>query len=317
MAGARACGGRRAKRPSDGVTPGRICGLPPCAGWRRAGWCEPTAWKPTDRRPGDDCLPPPFAPNVDQQQAIDAVGAVIDATRFQTFLLHGVTGSGKTEVYPGGRRTRAPRGTRRAHSRAGDRSHAPARRARLRAVRRGSRRAAQRPLRGERLDEWRRLASGEARIVVGARSAVFAPLRRLGLVVVDEEHEAPTSRKKGYATTPAISRSFERAIVVVRPCSVSATPSIESHHNALSGRYRLLELDERVEQTAAADGRRGRSEGRAPAGRHRRCSSPRLRGRITPTFRPGEQSLVFLNRRGYATYLQCTPAATSTARTAA
>ena len=159
---------------------------------------------------------------------------------------------------------------------------------------------------GERFDEWHRIRKGEARIVIGARSAVFAPLPDLGLIIVDEEHE--TSYKQ--ETVP---RYHGRDVAVLRaafePCAIilgSATPSLESFHNTQTGKYQLLRLDHRadgstmplvrvVDMRLEAAKRKG-----GPA-----VLSDKLRTAIEQRLDNGEQCILFLNRRGFARSLQC------------
>jgi primosomal protein N' (replication factor Y) len=247
----------------------------------------------------------PLVPNPSQRSAIEAIDEAAKAGRFETFLLRGVTGSGKTEVYlqAAARVLDAGRGVLilvpeialtpdlvdRVCSRFG----------RSVAVLHSGLSD------GERFDEWRRLARGEARIAVGVRSAVFAPVRRLGLVVVDEEHDVAYKQEDGLrynARDLAIVRARDSRCPAVLG---SATPSIESHHNAVTERYRLLELAERVERrpmptVEVIDLKIERPEGDPPV------LSPRLRDAIVANFAAGGQTLVFLNRRGFAHYLQCT-----------
>jgi primosomal protein N' (replication factor Y) (superfamily II helicase) len=238
-----------------------------------------------------------------QRTAIVAVVRSIGAA-FKTFLLWGVTGSGKTEVYLHSiaaclaaqrtalvlvpeislthqlvDRVRARFGERVAvlHSGLSD---------------------------GERWDEWRRIARGEVPIVVGARSAVFAPLPHLGLVVVDEEHDAAFKQEDGI-------RYNGRDVAIVRAklagCPAllgSATPAMESFHNARSGRYELLELPERVAArplpaVEIVDLRRSSSAGKAV------LLSPQLAAALKANLAARGQSLLFLNRRGFANFLQC------------
>jgi primosomal protein N' (replication factor Y) len=193
--------------------------------------------------------------NSDQAAAVKAVETGLSARKFGVWLLHGVTGSGKTEVYlraiakvletGGGVIFLVPE--------VALTPQTVARlRARLEAVAPGARSVVWHShlSDGERLDGWLAMASGEARIVVGARSAVFAPVRDLRLVVVDEEHEpaykqAETPRYHG--RDAAVMRAKLAGAVCVLG---SATPSLESFANAQSGKYRLLRLPVRV------DGRR-------------------------------------------------------------
>jgi primosomal protein N' (replication factor Y) len=140
---------------------------------------------------------------------------------------------------------------------------------------------------------------------VGVRSAVFAPVPALGLIVIDEEHDASYKQEEGLRYN-----ARDLAIVRARDCRCpavlgSATPSIESHHNARSGRYRLLELERRVErrplpEIQLVDLKTERPQGKPPV------FAPRVAETIRSNFAAGAQTLLFLNRRGYAHYLQCT-----------
>jgi len=159
---------------------------------------------------------------------------------------------------------------------------------------------------GERHDEWHRVRDGKARIVIGARGAVFAPLENLGLIVVDEEHD--TSYKQD--ETP---RYNGRDLAVVRaklePCAVllgSATPSLESFENCRKGKYDLLELTHRHDGCTLPVFRvvdmRLRSKG---AGRNDQFLSPKLCMAIESRLTKGQQTILFLNRRGFFTVLAC------------
>jgi primosomal protein N' (replication factor Y) len=242
-------------------------------------------------------------PTAAQQHAIDAVtGAVGD--RFEPFLLWGVTGSGKTEVYLRSIGV-CLRAERHALVLVPEISLTHQLVDRIRA-RFGSRVAVLHSglSDGERWDEWRKIARGEAPIVVGARSAAFAPLPRLGLVVVDEEHDPAYKQEDGI-------RYNGRDVAVMRAklaaCPVvlgSATPAMETFHNGRSGRYRILELPERVEARPlpavdVVDLRRVPSKGKSV------LISPRLIAALQANLTAGGQSLVFLNRRGFANFLQC------------
>jgi primosomal protein N' (replication factor Y) (superfamily II helicase) len=220
-------------------------------------------------------------------------------------LLHGVTGSGKTEVYlraiahvaEQGRGAivlvpeiaLTPQTVERFQSRFGERiavlhSHLSE---------------------GERYDEWHRIHRGDATIVVGARSAVFAPVRRLGLLVVDEEHE--TSYKQDDAP-----RYHARDVAVMRGvmagCGVvlgSATPSLESWHNACSGKYRLAEMPHRVDHRRMPHIRVIDMRLQKAAKGKGRIFSPELLEAIDDRLHKAEQTILFLNRRGYASALIC------------
>jgi primosomal protein N' (replication factor Y) len=155
---------------------------------------------------------------------------------------------------------------------------------------------------GERAQNWLRAQSGHARIVIGTRLAVFAPLPQIALVIVDEEHDASFKQQDGLrysARDVAVFRARQRNVPVVLG---SATPSLESYYNAQSGRYRLLKLT-----------RRAQTDARLPAVR---CVDAKRNAQVDGIGEPlaaalaqrlerGEQSLVFINRRGYAPVLMC------------
>ena len=160
---------------------------------------------------------------------------------------------------------------------------------------------------GERFDEWHRIRKGIARIVIGARSAVFAPLPELGLILVDEEHENTYKQEN-------VPRYHGRDVAVLRaafePCAIvlgSATPSLESWNNTLTGKYDLLRLNERADGASmplvrVVDMRIEQTKHKgAPA-----ILSDKLRTALEQRLEKGEQSILFLNRRGFARSLQCT-----------
>jgi len=238
----------------------------------------------------------------------DAAAAIVGAVHddgHATFLLHGITGSGKTEVFLAAAEATL----------AADRdvlvlvpeialTHQAVERVRARfgdlvAVLHSGLGP------GERWNEWRRIRSRGARVVVGARSAVFAPLARLGLVVVDEEHDAAYKQEEGmryHARDLAVVRARLAGAVAVL---ASATPSAESHHAALTGRHRLLELRERPTAHALPQVELIDLRGRPPVDDRSRLMSEELEVGLAANLRAGGQSLVFLNRRGFSTYLQC------------
>ncbi len=242
---------------------------------------------------------PPLPLNQEQQAAVDALAA--SASRFQPFLLFGVTGSGKTEVYLQAIAEVLARG-RQALVLVPEIGLAPQTVARFRArfqteiaVLHSGRNER------ERLDAWRAARSGRAGIVIGTRSAVFTPLARPGLVIVDEEHDLSFKQHEGFryhARDLAVRRAQLENIPVLLG---SATPALESLNNAQQGRYRLLEL-----KTRAAGAQ-------APLMklidlRHqplREGFSEPLMNAIAHKLERGEQVLVFINRRGYAPVLLC------------
>ncbi|HEY6098657.1 MAG TPA: primosomal protein N', partial [Anaeromyxobacter sp.] len=226
---------------------------------------------------------------------------------FATFLLHGITGSGKTEVYLRAiARARAagkgalvlvpeialtPQLSGRFRARFGDEV------ALLHSGLSGA----------ERHAEWLRLRRGDARICVGVRSAVFAPVQDLAVLVVDEEHEGSFKQEDGppyHARDLAVVRGkLEDAVVILG----SATPSLETLENARRGRYRRLELPSRIDdrplpKVELVDLRRLRRPGQdmAPA-----LFSPRLAAALEETVAAGQQAILFLNRRGYETLVLC------------
>jgi len=228
----------------------------------------------------------------------------------RTFLLHGVTGSGKTEVYLQAIAHALERG-RGAIVLVPEISLTP------QTVERFKARFCSGALRtlvavlhshlsaGERHDEWHKIRQGRARIVVGARSAVFAPVDSLGLIIVDEEHEHSYKQEEApryHARDLAVVRGQrENAVVLLG----SATPSLESFHNCQRGKYTLLELPERADDkkmplVRVVDMRQAaRKEKGIP------IFSPQLKEAIHQRIERKEQTILFLNRRGYSTSLQC------------
>ncbi len=266
---------------------------------------------------GEQLLPSPIPSlNTDQERVVNIICEELDAAQkkgaalLRPFLLHGVTGSGKTEVY----------------LRAMERALAlgksvlilvpeialtPQTVERFRArLERTNEKAFIAVLhshlsQGERHDEWLRLHRGEARVVIGARSAVFAPLQHLGLIIVDEEHETSYKQEE----TP---RYQARDVAVVRArlegCVIvlgSATPSLESYHNTLLEKYRLLELPERADHqkmplVRVLDLRlQGKQKGADSV-----LSFP-LRQAMSLRLERSEQIILFLNRRGFSSALLC------------
>jgi primosomal protein N' (replication factor Y) len=226
------------------------------------------------------------------------------------FLLHGVTGSGKTEVYLQAIAHALEKGF-------GAIVLVPEISLTPQTVERFKARFCHGPHRtlvavlhshlsaGERHDEWHKIREGRARIVIGARSAIFAPVEPLGLIIVDEEHEHTYKQEEApryHARDVAVVRGqMERAVVVLG----SATPSLESYYNCRRGKYTLLELPERADdrkmpRVRVVDMRQTLRGGRTPP-----VFSPQLREAILQRLERGEQTILFLNRRGYATALQC------------
>ena len=157
---------------------------------------------------------------------------------------------------------------------------------------------------GERFDEWRRAGSGEARIVVGARSAIFAPIRDLGLLIIDEEHDGSYKQDKTpryHAREVALKRcALENSVLVLG----SATPCLESYTRATRGEYGHVEMRKRatgrpLPEVEIVDMTNEAKAGALPV------LSRRLGDELVATVERGEQAILFLNRRGFATYVQC------------
>ncbi|MHC1697024.1 MAG: primosomal protein N' [Geobacteraceae bacterium] len=238
--------------------------------------------------------------NDHQAVAFSRIAETVSAGEFSPFLLHGVTGSGKTEVY-----LHAIAHTLKQGKRALVLTPEIALTPQL--VRRFRGRFSEGIAvlhsglsLGERYDEWRRIRRGEVAIVIGARSAVFAPLDDLGIIVVDEEHEASYKQSEGVtynARDLALVRGkLEKATVVLG----SATPLITTFHAAQEGRILYLPLPERVQGRSLPDTRILDTRQLKGA-----TFSPELVTAITGNLAKGGQTLLFLNRRGFATFLQC------------
>jgi primosomal protein N' (replication factor Y) (superfamily II helicase) len=259
----------------------------------------------------DDHVPSqPLALNEAQAAAVAAATAAIDdPAAARPILLFGVTGSGKTEVYLQAVQHALERGAT-ALVLVPEISLTPQTVERFRNRFAGTSAGVavlhSHLADGERHDEWHRIARSGARIVIGARSAVFAPLEKLGLIIVDEEHEASYKQD----TVP---RYHGRDVAVMRAhlegCAVllgSATPSLESWRNTQTGKYRLLTLPQRIDDRRLPLVRvvDMRTEKPAVKGAPMILSEP-LRIAIDARLQRSEQVILFLNRRGYAGAVQC------------
>jgi len=239
--------------------------------------------------------------NVDQVAAAHAIAAADDT--FATFLLHGVTGSGKTEVYLAASDPVFASG-RQVLMLVPEINLTPQLVARVRAARPSLNVAIMHSAlaAGERRSQWLAAAAGDAQLVLGTRLAVFAPLPKLGLIVVDEEQDASYKQQDNvryHARDAAIWRARRRSVPVVLG---SATPSLETWAAAREGRYRRLDLPTRADPRAAVPPVRltGHRSARASDG-----IGQELREGIALRLARGEQSLVFVNRRGFAPSLIC------------
>ena len=263
-------------------------------------------WETVYRDPFGEPIPADVSPDLmpAQQNAVSRIVSVL-RSGYGAFLLSGVTGSGKTEVYLHAAGAALDMGMgslvlvpeialitqmeRRFRARFGSQV----------AVLHSGLSA------GERFDQWMRIAAGEANVVVGARSALFAPLARLGLVVVDEEHDPSFKQETGLrynARDMALVRAkLSKSVALLG----SATPSVQSYWNAQAGKLIEIDLPERIERrplpkievidlTSARD-RRGAD----------RFLTPPLRRAMADALERGEQVLLFLNRRGYSSFPVC------------
>jgi primosomal protein N' (replication factor Y) len=248
---------------------------------------------------GED-LRPELTPK--QVKALETIGKGIDSLRFSPFLLYGITGSGKTEIYLRAIERIVEMG-REAIVLVPEISLTPQLIGQF--LKRFGRRVAtlHRGLsKGERYDEWRRIRDGNADIAVGARSAIFAPFERLGMIIVDEEHETSYKQEEKLRYN-----GRDLAVVRAKLCDAvlilgSATPSLEMYHNAVADKFHLLKLDERIERkplpaVEIVDMRKERVRGA--------ILSEKLRKALAKNLAAGGQSLLFLNRRGFANFIQC------------
>jgi primosomal protein N' (replication factor Y) len=243
--------------------------------------------------------------NPAQQAAFEPIRDAIRARRFHTFLLHGVTGSGKTEVYLSAMEAVLEEG-RSALLLVPEIALTPAVAGQF-FSRFGDRVAILHSAFTdvERSEQWRRIRKGSATVVVGTRSGVFAPVRNLGLIVVDEEHDGSYKQEE----TP---RYNGRDVAIVRAqgagaCVVlgSATPSLESRYNAEREKYTLLELPGRIEErpmptVELIDTRQEFLETRKQA-----TFSRKLLDALGQRIENGEQTIVLLNRRGFSSFVAC------------
>ncbi|MDB4629016.1 primosomal protein N' [Akkermansiaceae bacterium] len=253
----------------------------------------------------------PLTLNDEQHEVFETISKSLHSEKPKPILLHGITGSGKTEVYLQATRTAlnlgknviilvpeislAPQTVQRFKARFHDltdqiavlHSHLS---------------------QGERFDEWHRIRAGKARIVIGARSAIFAPIKDPGLIIVDEEHEPAYKQEnppKYHARDLAVVRcNLEKCTVVLG----SATPSLETFQNTQLKKYQMVKMNERADGaslplTRVVD---MRIEAKKHKGRDAIISDI-LRSSVEKRIEANEQVIIFLNRRGFARSLQCPP----------
>ncbi|MEW6659828.1 MAG: primosomal protein N' [Thermodesulfobacteriota bacterium] len=263
-----------------------------------------TAWR--DPLAGQPLAPvgPPLQLTPDQDEARAAIVEGIRSQAFSPFLLHGITAGGKTEVYLSAAQATLDQGRQvlvLLPEIALTHPVAVACRRRF-----GSRVALLHSgiSPGARLDQWRRIILDQVDLVVGARSAVFAPLPRLGLLVVDEEHDPAYKQEGGLLYQARDVALYRGKLAAASVVLVSATPAVTTYHRAREGKYRYLNLSRRVTPQALPDIHLlSLKEHRA--GRGLPVISPPLAAALQETLSQGEQALLFLNRRGYATALFC------------
>jgi primosomal protein N' (replication factor Y) len=246
-------------------------------------------------------------PPIATPEQTDAVAAVVEALGkgFSAFLLAGVTGSGKTEVYLQAAAAAVDRGhsvlvlvpeialisqtERRFRARFGD----------VVAILHSGLSA------GQRFDQWRRIAAGEVKIAVGTRSAVFAPFESPGLIIVDEEHDPSYKQETGLrynARDLAVMRAQKQGTVALLG---SATPSIQSYFNVQQQKFKVLSLSKRVAERPLPEITVVDLKSVRGVTGVQSFITPELHKALARTLSRGEQSLLFLNRRGYANYPVC------------
>jgi primosomal protein N' (replication factor Y) len=240
----------------------------------------------------------------EQHQVIQKVMPSVENYQYQPFLIHGITGSGKTEVYmqlikkiidqsreaivlvPEIALT--PQMIERFRSRFGDQIAVLHSKLSL----------------GERYDEWNRIKRGEVKIAIGARSAVFAPFENLGIIIVDEEHEHTYKSEqspKYHAVEVAEFRCKQHNAILLLG---SATPSLESYHKSEKGIYKMLVMENRYNQNKLPDIHIVDMRAELQNG-NKSVFSDRLHNEIQRNLEMGEQTILFLNRRGYSTFISC------------
>ncbi len=246
----------------------------------------------------------PLKPTEEQEHILSSVKGMLDSNNFNEVLLHGITGSGKTEVYlqlidhcinahkqaivlvP--EISLTPQMVERFKGRFGE--YVAVLHSRLSL--------------GERYDQWRLIKSGRIKVAVGARSAVFAPFDNLGIIIIDEEHENSYKSEispKYHAVEVARERcKYENGVLLYG----SATPSIENYYRAVSGEIKLFKMVKRANnltlpQVEVVDMRCELDEG------NRTIFSRALSGEIEENIRRKEQTIIFLNRRGYSSFVLC------------
>jgi len=275
--------------------------------WKDRGFLE-TYTAPVPRNLDGGSLFPPPAPfdlYEQQERVLSAIERGLDRRVFMSYLLHGITGSGKTEVYCRAIEYAIRQGRKAIlmvpeialavymegifRSRIGDR---------IAMYHSGL-------SEGERYDQWMRIARGEVDLVVGARSALFSPFQNLGLIIVDEEHDLSYKQEEApryQARDAAVVRGkLEKAVVLLG----SGTPSVQSFYNAHTGRYTLLSMPDRVEKRPMPEVRIVDMKKFSGAGEKDEIISPVLKTALDNVLASGKQAMLFLNRRGFHRIYLC------------
>jgi primosomal protein N' (replication factor Y) len=240
-----------------------------------------------------------------QSDAFETIANAVSSNTYHAFLLHGVTGSGKTEIYIRAMKKALELGktglmlvpeialtpvfSRRLSQVFGEEV----------AILHSSLST------GERFDEWRRIRNGSARIVIGTRSAIFAPLQNIGIIVIDEEHDGSYRQQESpfyHARDVGVVRAnFAKAVVVLG----SATPSLETFHNAKNNKYNYLHLPNRIGNRPLARAELVDMREVFKLDGKDQIFSPQLLTAIEETHAKGEQSIILLNRRGFSQFVLC------------
>lgn len=275
--------------------------------WTKAGVMERCS-ETVFRNPSGEILSPSPEPSLlfnQQTNVLKTITGHLDKGIFSVHLLNGVTGSGKTEVYYRAARHALGMGRQAIimvpeialaiyvegifRSRLGDK---------VAVFHSGL-------SDGERYDQWMRIARGEADIVIGARSALFSPLPRLGLIIVDEEYDPSYKQDESpryQARDSAIVRGrMEDALVILG----AGTPSVQSFHNASKGKYHLLSMPERIEKRPLPEVEIVDMKDTRDSGGSEGIFSPQLKNALKETLAYGNQSILFLNRRGFSRVYMC------------
>jgi primosomal protein N' (replication factor Y) (superfamily II helicase) len=243
--------------------------------------------------------------NAQQEEAFQAIRNGLERNEFKTFLLEGVTGSGKTEVYLRSIEAALALG-KNALLLVPEIALTPAMAGQF-FQRFGKQVAILHSAVGdaERADQWRRIRRSDARVVVGTRSGVFAPVQNLGLVIVDEEHDASYKQQESpryHGRDVALVRAKKAGAVAVLG---SATPSVESRYNSEQGKYKILRLPERIAQRPLPEVHVIDMRVEFLETRRQATFSRKLLEEVQQRLAQGEQTILLLNRRGFSNFMVC------------